>query len=321
MKTRIKITAGAVASALALGAAAANAAYPERPIRLVVPHGPGGVADTVSRIFADALAQELKQPVIVENKAGASTMIGADNVAKAAPDGYTLLMASVTTLSINPFLYPNITYDPKRDFTPVSMVAALPFYLMASPTLGVKNVKDLVALAKSRPGQLNYSSPGAGTSPHLVGALFASMTGIDAIHVPYKSTAAAEVDLNAGRVHFAFTGSGMAPIRSGRVVGLGVTSDERVASMPDLPTLQEQGLALDATVWNGVVVPAGTPPEVVNKLAAALAKIAKSPAIKEKVQSHGGIAVGNTPEEFERLIDTEAQRWEKVIKEASITVQ
>jgi len=320
MNIRASIAACAIAAA-GMAAGPANAAYPDRPIKLVVPHGPGGVADTVSRIFADALAQELKQPVIVENKAGASTMIGADYVAKAPADGYTLLMASVTTLSINPFLYPNITYDPKRDFAPVSMVAALPFYLMASPTLGIKSVKDLVALAKSRPGQLNYSSPGSGTSPHLVGALFASMTGIDAIHVPYKSTASAEVDLNAGRIHFAFTGSGMAPIRSGRVTGLGVTSDERVASMPELPTLKEQGMDLEATVWNGVVAPAGTSPAIVEKLAAALARIAKSPDIREKVQAHGGITVGNTPGEFRRLIDTEARRWEKVIKEASISVQ
>jgi len=320
MKTRIKTLVAAMALG-AIPALAAHADYPDRPIKLVVPHGPGGVADTVSRIFADALARELKQPVIVENKAGASTMIGADYVAKAAPDGYTLLMASVTTLSINPFLYPNITYDPKRDFAPVSMVAALPFYLMASPTLGVKNVKELVALAKSRPGQLNYSSPGSGTSPHLVGALFASMTGVDTLHVPYKSTASAEVDLNAGRIHFAFTGSGMAPIRSGRVIGLGVTSGERLASMPELPTLKEQGLDLEATVWNGVVAPAGTSPEIVGKLAAAFARIARSPDIKEKVQAHGGLAVGNTPAEFKRLIDTEAARWEKVIKEASITVQ
>ncbi len=311
-------------AALAAGAplsAAPASDYPSRPIKLVVPHGPGGVADIVSRIFADYLGRELGQTVVVENKAGASTMIGAEYVAKAPADGYTLLMASVTTLSINPSIYPNITYDPERDFSPVSMVASLPFYLIVSPTLKVQNVHDLIALARAQPGKLNYSSPGSGTSPHLVGALFASIANIDVVHVPYKTTSSAEVDINAGRIHFAFTGSGMPAIKANRVRGIGITSAERTSAMPELPTLMEQGLAVDASVWNGIVAPAGTPQPVIDKLATALAKIARMKEVREKVGNHSGITVGNTPQEFKLLIKSEAQRWAKVVRESGAKVE
>jgi len=313
----MKRTLNVLLAATALtGASSIHAAdYPTRPIRLVVPHGAGGTADVVSRIFADYLGRELGQSVIVENKPGASTMLGAELVSKASPDGYTLLMASVTTLAINPSLYKKIAYDVQRDFKPVSMVAALPFYLIVSPELKIKTVQELIALAKSKPGQLNYYSPGEGTSPHLVGALFNSMAGIDVVHVPYKTTAAAEVDLNAGRVHYGFSGSAMPAIKSGRVTGVAVTGSQRTTVFPNIPTLAEQGVAIDASVWNGVVVPAGTPQAIVDKLAAALGKIARMPEVIEKVGSYSGISVGNTPAEFAELIKTESAIWAKVIRE------
>ncbi|VCU71453.1 Tripartite tricarboxylate transporter family receptor [Pigmentiphaga humi] len=313
MRSSLKVLLAA--TVLASTSAAHAADYPTRPVRLVVPHGAGGTADVVSRIFADYLGRELGQSVIVENKPGASTMLGAELVANAPPDGYTLLMASVTTLAINPSLYKNISYDPQRDFKPVSMVASLPFYLIASPQLKIKSVQELIALARAKPGQLNYYSPGEGTSPHLVGALFASMVGLDVVHVPYKTTAAAEVDLNAGRVHYGFTGSAMPAIKSGRATGIAVTGAQRTRVFPDIPTLAEQGVAIDAAVWNGVVVPAGTPQPIVDRLAAALGKIARMPEVIEKVGSYSGVSVGNTPAEFSELIKTESAIWAKVIRE------
>ncbi len=308
-----------LSSPLALANKAAD--YPSHPLRLVVPHGPGGVADTVSRVIGDALAKELKQAVVIENKAGASTMIGADFVAKAAPDGYTMLMASVTTLSINHHLYPNISYQPDRDFAPVSMVAETPFYLLASPTLKVNTVSELIELARKNPGKFNYSTPGNGTSPHLVSELFTSLAGIDVIHVPYKSTSAAEVDLNAGRIQFAFTGSGAQAIRSGRVIGLGLTSEQPISAMPELQPLQSQGVDLTAAVWNGIVVPTGTDPAIIDKLSKAIETVTQQAEVKSKLEATGAIVYGTTPEAFKKMIGEESARWGEVIKKANITVQ
>ncbi|MCK9507775.1 MAG: tripartite tricarboxylate transporter substrate binding protein, partial [Pigmentiphaga sp.] len=263
----------------------------------------------------------LKQAVVIENKAGASTMIGADFVAKAAPDGYTMLMASVTTLSINHHLYPNISYQPERDFAPVSMVAETPFYLLASPTLKVSKVSELIELARKNPGKFNYSTPGNGTSPHLVSELFTSLAGIDVIHVPYKSTSAAEVDLNAGRVQFAFTGSGAQAIRSGRVVGLGLTSEQPIAAMPELQPLKSQGVDLTAAVWNGIVVPTGTDPAIIAKLSKAIETVTQQAEVKNKLEATGAIVYGTTPEAFKKMIAEESARWGEVIKKANISVQ
>jgi len=317
LKPSLKLLLTAMALLSFLSPAIA-ADYPTRPIRLVVPHAAGGTADIVSRIFGEYLGRELGQTVVIENKAGASTMIAAEQVANAPADGYTLLMASVTTLSINPSVYKKIPYDPQRDFKPVSMVASLPFYLIVSPQLKLTSVQELIALAKSKPGKLNYFSPGEGTSPHLVAALFSNLANIDVVHVPYKATAAAEVDLNAGRIHFAFTGSAMPAIKNGRVDGLAVTSTERTKAFPNIPTLIEQGVKVDAAVWNGIVVPAATPQQIVDRLATALAKVARLPEVIEKVGSYSGISVGSTPGEFETLIKNETIRWATVIQNSGV---
>ncbi|RZS80876.1 Bug family tripartite tricarboxylate transporter substrate binding protein [Pigmentiphaga kullae] len=315
----IPILFAAVAATLPAAGSAADPGYPSRPIRLINPQAAGGTSDAISRLFAEKLAIELGQPVVVENKVGASTMIGADAVAKAAPDGYTLLTASVTTLAINPSLFAKMPYDPIKDFEPVSVMAENPYYLMASPMLPANNVQELIKLAKSQPGKLNYASPGTGTSPQLVGALLASMAGIDVVHVPYKGTSTAEVDMAAGRVQFMFSGSGLPTIKAGRAKALGYTGARRSAEMPDLPTVAEQGLpGFEAAVWNGLVAPAGTPPAIIDKLAKAIARIARMPDVQERMASYSAVAVGNTPGEFAALIRRDTQKWGDIVRKTGV---
>ena len=321
MKKRfVCLVFGFVMSVVATAAASA-ADYPTRPIRLVCPQAAGGAADFVTRLFGEKLSIELGQPVVVENKVGASTMIGADFVAKSAPDGYTLLTASMTTLAINPGLFPKMPYDPVNDFAPISVMSSLPYYLVASPGLPVKNVQELIALAKSRPGKLNYSSPGTGTSPQLIGAMLADVAGIDVVHVPYKGSSTAEVDLVANRIQFAFESGALPAIKAGRVKALGYTGTRRSAELPDLPTIAEQGLpGFEAAVWNGLVAPAGTPPIIIERLSKAVMKIAQMPDVKERLAAYSGIAVGNTPEEFASEIKADIIKWGKVIRDTGVKV-
>lgn len=303
-----------------LATAWAQTEYPTRPIKLVCVHGPGGTADTLARLMAEKLSRTLGQTVIVENKPGAATMLGAKAVASAASDGYTLLMASVTTLSINPHLYANMTYDPAKDFAPVALVAETPAVLAVSPTVPAKNVRELIALAKASPGKFNFSSPGTGTSPHLAGALFATMAGLDVVHVPYKSSAAALTDIVSGQVHMTFENSLVPHSRSGVLRPLGIASLKRSASWPELPTIAEQGLpGYESTVWYGIVAPAGTPPAIVDKLNAAINKALQMADVKDQLKSLSGDGLGGPPDDLRKRAETDSRKWAGVIKAAGVS--
>ncbi len=304
---------------------AANAAdtFPSHSLRVVVPQGAGGPGDTNARIFSDKLGKLLDQSIYVENKAGASTIIGAEAVAKAAPDGYTLLFASVTTLAVNPSLFSKLPYDPIKDFAPLAMVTSQPFFLIVNPSVEAKNVQELVALAKKSPGKLNYGSSGAGTSGHTTGAFFASETGIDVVHVPYKSAGAVQVDLIAGRVDMAFRaidGSLLSSIQKGQLRVLGASGAKRSPLLPDVPTIQEQGVSgFESSVWSGFVAPKGTPKPVIDKLSAALLKVAKDPEVRERIAANGGESTALGPQQFASLIEAETMKWAKVVKSSGVT--
>ena len=316
------LSTAVLAQGNAPGAGSSAAAWPQRAIRLVCPQAPGGPSDIFSRIVADRLSPMLGQPVVVENRAGASTMIGAEIVARAPADGYTLLMGSVTTLSINPSLFPKIAYDPQRDFAPITVVSSVPMFLIATPGLGVNTLQELIARAKAQPGKLNYSSPGQGTSPHLAGALFATMAGINTVHVPYKGAAAGTQDVIAGQIQFSFEGGALPYIRAGKVKALGVSSPRRTAAMPELPTLAEQGLTgFEAFVWNGLVAPTGTPRAVIERLHSDVTALLRQPEVKERLARLAGDAVGNTPDEFAALIRSETSKWAKVIRDTGTRIE
>jgi tripartite-type tricarboxylate transporter receptor subunit TctC len=314
--------AGALLAALPMAAAWAQTDYPNRPITLICVHAAGGTADTLARLMAAKLGQSLGQSVVVENKPGAATMMGAKFVASSPHDGYTLLMASVTTLSINPHLFKKMTYDPVKDFAPVALVASTPAVLAVSPTLPVKNVQELIALARAHPGKYNYSSPGAGTSPHLAGALFATMAGIDIVHVPYKSSAAPLADIVSGRVHMTFENSLVPASRSGVLRALGIASLHRSSAWPELPTIAEQGLpGYESTVWYGIVAPAGTPPAIVGKLNAEIDRTLLLPDVKAQLKALSGDALGGSPADFATRIRADSQKWERVIKTAGVSLE
>lgn len=307
---------------LALAASAAAEDYPTRPIRLICPQAAGGPTDFLSRVTADQLSQIFGQQVVVDNRAGASTMIGAELVAKAKPDGYTLLMATVTTFALNPSLFAKMPYDPLRDFAPISLVARTPYFLIVTNALPARGVIELIALAKAKPGALNYGSPGTGTSPHLVGALFAKTAGIDIRHVPYKAQAAAAVDLESGLIQLSFDGGGLPRIQNGQVRGLGVTTAHRIAAAPDIPTIAEQGLpGFEASLWTGIAAPAGTPREIVDKLHGAIARAMRTPEARRRIETAGGEAVGGTPDDFAVLIKSDQLKWAQVVRESGVKIE
>jgi tripartite-type tricarboxylate transporter receptor subunit TctC len=294
--------------------------YPTKPIRLIVPSSPGGGTDITARIIAPDLSKLLGQQVVVENRAGAGTMIGGEVVAKAPPDGYTLLMC-VSTLAINPAIYKKVPYDALRDFAPVTQAVTLPNVIVGHPSLPARNVKELVALARARPGQLNFSSAGVGTSPHLSVELFLVMTKTQMTHIPYKGSGPAATDLIAGQVQV------MAPnmltayphIKSGRMRAYGVTSSKRSAGAPEIPTIAEAGVpGYEAVQWYGVLAPANTPRAIVTRLHADISKILQQPNVKELLGKDGAEPVGNTPEQFAAFIKTETAKWAKVVRDAGI---
>ncbi|MBI0539659.1 tripartite tricarboxylate transporter substrate binding protein [Roseomonas sp. KE2513] len=315
---RVLLGAGA-ALALRRPALAQVGGFPDRPIRIVVPHGPGGASDTWGRLIAEPLRALLGQPVLIENKPGASTMLAAETVARARPDGLTLLMGSVTTLSINPGIFRSMRYDPMRDFAPLSLVASAPMALAVSNGVPVRSVQELVAYAKERPGQLNYGSPGIGTSPHLTAALFASMTGTRFVHVPYRQSSEAELALIQQEVQLAFSGGFIPAIRADRVRGLAMTSPQRSALAPELPTVAEGGLpGFESAVWNGLLAPAGTPPEIVSLLSRRIVEAARRPETAQAYALIGAEVVASDPAEFAETIGRETVKWGRVIREAGI---
>lgn len=307
-----------VAMVLAGMAAGAHAqTYPSKPIRIVVPFAPGGGADLVGRTIAQKLNESLGQPVLVDNRAGAAGSIGADIAAKSPPDGHTLFLGSNGPLAINPGLYAKLPYDAARDFAPVSIATVMPFLLATHPSLPVRTVKDLIALAKARPNQLNYGSPGSGSTTHLANELLKSMTGMKITHVPYKGVAPAAIDLISGQVQM-MSGdlSTLLPhVRSARMRPIAVTGVKRSHLLPELPTVAESGVpGYDASGWFGVVVPAATPAPIIERLNGVIVKGLAASDARERLGAFGGEVGGSTPEQFGNHIRTEAAKWSKLIK-------
>jgi tripartite-type tricarboxylate transporter receptor subunit TctC len=301
----------------------AQAQYPQRAIKMIVPFPPAGATDVVGRIVAQKLTERLGQSVVVENRPGAGGSIGSDIVAKSAPDGYTLLMATTSTHSIGPSLQ-KLPYDPIRDFAAITHVADVPNVLVASPKLQVTSVKELVALARAQPGRLNFASSGVGTIVHLNGELFKMVTGTDIVHVPYKGTALSIPDLASGNVAMLFDSlaSVMPHIKSGSARPLAINARNRSHLLPDVPTLAEAGLgAFDRYTWFGMFAPAGTPPDIVRRLQAEVAAGLKSPDLRERFDAVGAEPVGSTPEQFVERIKSDAARWAEVIRKADVKVQ
>ena len=312
--------------AIAIAAVATGALgqpYPSKPVKLVAPSTPGDAPDVIARLVADKLSIALGQQVVVENRPGAGGVVGSDYVAKAAPDGYTLIMGNAGSHGINAAVYSKLPYDIQRDFAPVSQVAVAPNVIVINPSLPASTVAEFIAYAKANPGKLSYASGGNGSSAHMSMELFKSMSGIDIQHVPYKGSSPALTDVVSGQV-VAFIGN-MPPtvplIKAGKLRALAVTTTSRSALMPELPTIAEAGLpGFETVAWFGVLAPAGTPPDVVNKLSAEIARIAKSPEIRDKLVAMGAEPVGSTPEEFRAVIDRDIAKWKPLAQKVNIKI-
>ena len=309
---------------LCLAAPAALAqAWPSKPIRYVVPFPPAGSADILSRAIADKLIPALGQRVVVENRAGAAGAVGTELVARSAPDGYTILMGTVAQ-SISETLYTKLPFSFQRDLVPVALVARVPNVMVVHPSVPVKTVKEFIALAKSRPGQISFASSGSGTSIHMSAELFKMLTGVNIVHVPYKGSGPALIDLVGGHVSVMFDNlpSSMPHIKSGRLRAIAVTTAARYPALPALPTIAESGLpGYEASSWFGVVVPAGTPREVVARLNAEINQALNLPDIRERFAQQGAIPAPGTPEEFSAYIRAEIAKWAKVIKVSGAKVE
>ena len=324
--------------ALALGAGAAiisiampalaQTTWPTKPVKIVVPFAPGGTTDILARAVAPELSKAFGQPFIVDNRAGAGGNVGADIVAKSPADGYTLLMGTVGTHGINKSLYSKLPYDPQKDFAPITLVAGVPNVMVMNAdkakAMGINNVPDFIQYAKTHPGQLNMASSGNGTSIHLAGELFKSMTGIFMTHIPYTGSGPAMMGMVSGTVDVMFDNlpSAMPQIKGGKLKAFAVTSAQRSAAMPELPTIEEAGKlkGFEASSWFGLLAPAGTPADVVSRIQQETAKALKSPAIKEKLLAQGAIPSGNTPQEFASFIDAEIRKWAPVVKASGARV-
>jgi tripartite-type tricarboxylate transporter receptor subunit TctC len=310
----------------AFAASAASAqTYPSRTVTLVVPFPPGGGTDTGSRIVAQKLSQKWGQPVIVENKAGAAGMLGGEYASRAKPDGYTLMMGNVGTQSINSTLYgKRMTYDPDKAFVPVTLVAELPLVMLAGPAMSAKTAQEVIAIAKSKPGKVTYSSSGSGGAPHLAAALFEKASGTDLLHIPYKGGGPAIADLIAGHVDISFATilESSGHIKGGKLRALAVTSDKRSPALPAIPTLDEGGLkGFNTGSWIGIVAPTGTPKEVVDKVAADVREVMQMADVREQFLQQGATPVGGTPADFARLIEDDRKRYAQIIRERNITVE
>jgi len=296
--------------------------YPDRPIRIVVPFGQGGFTDVAARILQKELAPAIGQAIIIENKPGAGSTIGTAEVSRAKPDGHTLVMIS-TAHVISPHLYKQMPYDPLKDFAPVTKLAEGPYVLVVHPSLGVKSVAELVALAKAQPGKVDYASSGNGSAQHLVGALFTTIAGVDMNHVPYKGSNQAMNDLLGGQVKVSFVGvpNALPHFASGKLRALGVSSAKRYSELPDVPSIAEAGVpGYDATIWLGLLAPPGTPRDVVQRLNAEITRVLSAPEARKLMSSAGVDVATGTPEDFGRLMAAELERWGKVVKETGATV-
>lgn len=309
-------------TATAVGPAWAQGAHwPTKPVRLIVAYPPGGATDTQARVVGQKLSERWGQPVIVENRPGGNTVIATDAVAKAAPDGHTLLLTAMP-FALNPFLLDKLPYDSARDLAPVTVLTTIPNVLVAHPDLGVKNVQALIRKAKAAPGSISFASTGLAASTHLSGELFAQMAHVDLVHVPYKGSAPAHQDLLAGRVPIMFDNGVLQHVKAGKVVALGVTSARRVPWLPDVPTIAEQGLpGYEAVAWYGIFATGGTPQETIERIAADVTWAVRSPELAPKLEAIGATAGGGTPDQFRRYLADETQRWGELIKERGIKVE
>jgi tripartite-type tricarboxylate transporter receptor subunit TctC len=312
----------ALCVALAFGAAPALAQYPNKPIKLIVPLAAGGTGDTLSRTVGEAMAKELGQPVVIENKPGAGGLVGTELAANAPADGYTMLSVSPSHV-INPALHASKkTYDALKDFETITVMANTHQVVAAHPSVPVKDLKELIAYAKANPGKLNYGSAGTGSATHLNMALFLSMAGIDVVHVPYKGSTQARQDALAGQVQLVM--DGLLPlqplIKDGRLKALAITSSKRAQSNPEIPTIGETVPGYTSDTWYGILVPAGTPKDIVAKLSAAAVKALASPAVRDRLTKLGAEPVGNSPEAFRRMLESEQKTWAKVVKDSGAKV-
>jgi tripartite-type tricarboxylate transporter receptor subunit TctC len=298
--------------------------FPSRPVTLAVPFPPGGGTDTGGRVIAEQLGRRWNQPVIVENRGGAAGQIGADYVAKSKPDGYTLLLGNIGTQAINPLLYAKLPYDADKAFAPVSLVAELPLAMMVHPSVPAKTAAEFVALAKSRPGQMSYSSSGAGGAPHLAAEMFKDQTGSFILHVPYRGGGPAVADLLAGHVQLSFMTvlEASGHIKAGKLRALAVTGDKRVPAFPDVPTLAESAApGFNAISWIGLLAPAGTPQDVVDRIAADVRAVLADESVKARFVGLGGVPRATTPQEFARLIGDDRSRYAQIIRSRKITIE
>ena len=301
---------------------AAEQAYPSKPVRLVVGFAPGGAADTVARALGEPLSRALGQPIVIENRAGAGSSIAAENVAKSPPDGYTILIASPASISVNPAINPKLNYKPS-DLVAVTKVSSSPLLIVVNPATGITSVKELVATAKKSPGKLNYSTSGVGSAPHFGAALFSQVAGVEMVHVPFKGGSPAVVSLVAGdtQVSFATPPSVLPMVKAGRLRALAVTSTERSTLMPEVPGMAEAGVPeFSISFWYGIFVPAGTPPEIVKKLFEAITVAAQRPEVKTTLGREGTeVALSKSPEEFAAFLVEDSKLWVRLAKESGAT--
>jgi tripartite-type tricarboxylate transporter receptor subunit TctC len=312
------------AATLALPSLAAAQTWPSRPVRLIIPYPPGGLADTFARVLAEGLASRLGQQVLVDNRPGASLTIGTDAVAKAPADGYTLLLGSVSSLAINAAAFKKLAYDPVKDFAPVSLTFRTPLLLVVPNELPVNSVRELIAYAKTNPGALSYASLGYGSSLHIAAEHFKSLAKIDILHVPYKGTTTAMPDLMTNRVSMMFDGGALLPqVREGKMKLLGVTSAKRLAALPNVPTIAEAGVpGYEMDFWFGIVAPAGTPRAIIDRLAAEIAEVEKQPALRAKLASFGNVEYETgTPEAMAEIIKRDLVRWQQLLREYKVEPQ
>lgn len=314
------LTLPAFAALPAHAAQTAAPSFPLRPLRIISPYPPGGLGDIFPRALAAAAVDSLGQQVVVENRPGATQIIGAQAAAKATPDGHTLFFGSVTSLAINPASRANLPYDPLRDFAPVTLCFSTPLYLVVHNAVPAKSVKELIALARAQPGRLSFASGGAGTSQHLAAELFNSMARLDIVHVPYKGAAPAMVDVQAGQVQLMFEGGGLSYLREGKIRVLAVTSTKRAAVAPDVPTVHEAGLpGFESTIWFGLAVPAATPAPLVDTLSAKFGSVLEQGALRQKFPALD--ITRSTPQQFASHIRAEIPKWRKVIQDANIVIE
>jgi tripartite-type tricarboxylate transporter receptor subunit TctC len=322
MKKLVKSLIAVALCAASLSAVHAQS-YPNKPVKLIVPSAPGGFSDTVARILSQRLSTAMGQQFVIENKAGAGSIIGTDFVAKSAPDGYTLVLISSNHV-INPWIYKSMPYDPLKGFVAVAKLVDSPYVLLVNPKVPARNVQEFVALAKAAPNTIHYASSGNGSSQHLMGGLFASMTGAPIMHVPYKGSAGAANDLVAGIVESSFAGvpNALAQVPQGRLKALAVTTAKRIPQLPDVPTLQEAGVpGYEASVWLALLAPAGTPRDIVTKLNTEINKLMSSPEARKAMFDAGVEVSTSTPEAMTDYMALEMVRWGKVVKEAGIKLE